>query len=159
MATTPEAALAAMSDNVAAVARSWILSNPPSGLEVLRPLDRQKKSLLMSKPEEANILEVLDGDLAEVVDREIPLALKLSLVLRQPDQVQPLVQRGRDEVRQSVWNCQLRDLRLELLSVVGFLNADRCEILRSHLANGGHVVAGVDEQVVVVFKVQVGQPC
>ncbi len=156
MAPTPEAALAAMSDNVAAVARCWILSDPPSRLEVLRSLDRQKQTLLMSKPEQSNILEILDGDLAEVVDGEIALALKLSLVFGQPDQVQPLVQRGRDEVRQPVRNSQLGDLRLELLSVVGFLNANRGEILRSHLADGGHVVASIDEQVVVVFKVQIG---
>ena len=59
---------------------------------------------------------------------------------------------------QAVVDVQLGDLHLEPLPVRWVLDPDGREVLRGHPGNGGHVVAGVQEQLVVLLEVEVSQP-
>ena len=42
--------------------------------------------------------------------------------------------------------------------MVWLLDPDGCEVLGGHPRDGGHVVAGVQEQLVVLLEVEVSQP-
>lgn len=85
----------------------------------------------------------------------------------------------RYEIRQAVWDVELRDLRLELLPVVRLLDSNCSQVLvsdfairplfldwyrreityhRCHSRDHRHVVASVGEQGEVLLKVQIHQP-
>ena len=55
-------------------------------------------------------------------------------------------------------NLQFANLRLEFLSVCGFRDPDRGQVLGGHPRYCRHVITSVNEQLVILLKVQVSQP-
>ena len=55
-------------------------------------------------------------------------------------------------------NSQFADLRLELLSMGGLGHPHGRQVLGGHARDCGHVVSGVNKQLVILFKVKICQP-
>ena len=96
---------------------------------VLDAFDGQRDLLLVSQAEDSEIFQILPRQLSHILHRSVALPPQTGTVLRQTQKRQPLLQRVRNEFRQSVRYVQLCNFRFEFLPVVGLLDADSSQIL------------------------------